>query len=124
MDISLDLMYTDLERLSSLYSELASMQFMVDNPEMIVVKSLAIALVISILLTLAMAIPNIGIADWLSYKFHINETMVFIALELVVFILVTVAMYVTFKWWDTMSLQRDINAVTTQIEMIETRWGL
>lgn len=124
MDISLDLMYADLERLSSLYSELASMQFMVDNPEMIVVKSLAIALMISILLTLAMAIPNIGIANWLSYRLHINETMAFIVLELVVFILVTIAMYVTFNWWETMSLQKDINAVTAQIEMIETRWGL
>lgn len=124
MDVSLDLMYADLERLSSLYGELNSMQFMVDNPEMIIIKSLGLALMISALLTLALAIINISIADWLSYKCRISGTVAVVVLELVTFILITVTLCVAFNWWETMSLQRDINAVTAQIEMIETRWGL
>lgn len=124
MDISLDLMYADLERLSSLYSELASMQFTMDNPEMIIAKSLGFAIVISVLIAIVMVFPNTFVADWLSYKFHINGTVALILLEVVEFIILTVSLYSVFYWWDTISLQRDINAVTTQIEMIETRWGL
>lgn len=124
MDISLDLMYADLERLSSLYSELASMQFTMDNPEMIIAKSLGFAIVISVLLAILMVFPNAFVADWLSYKFHINGTVALILLEVVEFIIFTASLYSVLYWWDTISLQRDINAVTTQIEMIETRWGL
>ena len=124
MDISLDLMYADLERLSSLYSELASMQFTMDNPEMIIAKSLGFAIVISVLIAIVMVFPNTFVADWLSYKFHINGTVALILLEVVEFIILTVSLYSVFYWWDTVSLQRDINAVTAQIEMIEARWGL
>lgn len=124
MDISLDLMYADLERLSSLYSELASMQFTMDNPEIIIARSLGFAIVISVLLAILMVFPNAFVADWLSYKFHINGTVALILLEVVEFIIFTVSLYSVLYWWDTISLQRDINAVTAQIEMIETRWGL
>lgn len=124
MDISLDLMYADLERLSSLYSELASMQFTIDNPEIIIAKSLGFAICMSVLIVIVMLFPNTFVADWLSYKFHINGTVALILLEVVVFIILTVSLYSVFYWWDTISLQRDINAVTAQIEMIETRWGL
>lgn len=124
MDISLDLMYADLERLSSLYSDLASMQFIIDNPEMIIVRSLCFAIFISVLIAIVMVFPNTFVADWLSDKFHINGTVALILLEVMVFIILTVSLYSVFYWWDTMSLQRDINAVTAQIEMIETRWGL
>lgn len=124
MDISLDLMYADLERLSSLYGELASMQFIIDNPEMIIARSLGFAIFISVLLTIVMVFPNAFIADWLSDKFHINGTVALILLEVVAFIILTVSLYSVFYWWDTISLQRDINAVTAQIEMIEARWGL
>lgn len=54
MDISLDLMYADLERLSSLYSELASMQFTIDNPEIIIAKSLGFAICMSVLIVIVM----------------------------------------------------------------------
>lgn len=124
MDISLDLMYADLERLSSLYSELASMQFTMDNPEIIIAKSLGFAICISVLIVTVMFFPNAFVADWLSYKFHINGTVALILLEVMVFIILTVSLYSVFYWWDTISLQRDINAVTAQIEMIEARWGL
>lgn len=124
MDISLDLMYADLERLSSLYGELSSMQFMVDNPEMIIARSLCFAIFISVLIAIVMVFPNAFVADWLSDKFHINYTVALILLEVVVFIILTVSLYNVFYWWDTISLQRDINAVTAQIEMIEARWGL
>lgn len=124
MDISLDLMYADLERLSSLYSELASMQFTMDNPEIIIAKSLGFAICMSVLIVIVMLFPNAFVADWLSYKFHINGTVALILLEVVVFIIPTVSLYSVFYWWDTISLQRDINAVTAQIEMIEARWGL
>lgn len=124
MDISLDLMYADLERLSSLYSELASMQFTMDNPEIIIAKSLGFAICMSVLIAIVMFFPNTFVADWLSYKFHINGTVALILLEVVVFIIFTVSLYSVFYWWDTISLQRDINAVTAQIEMIEARWGL
>lgn len=124
MDISLDLMYADLERLSSLYSELTSMQFTMDNPEMIIVRSLCFAIFISVLIAIVMVFPNAFVADWLSDKFHINGTVALILLEVVVFIILTVSLYSVFYWWDTISLQRDINAVTAQIEMIESRWGL
>ena len=124
MDISLDLMYADLERLSSLYSELASMQFTMDNPEIIIAKSLGSAICISVLIAIVMFFPNAFVADWLSDKFHINGTVALILLEVVVFIILTVSLYSVFYWWDTISLQRDINAVTAQIEMIEARWGL
>ena len=124
MDISLDLMYADLERLSSLYSELASMQFTIDNPEIIIAKSLGFAICMSVLIAIVMFFPNTFVADWLSYKFHINGTVALILLEVVVFIIFTVSLYSVFYWWDTISLQRDINAVTAQIEMIEARWGL
>ena len=124
MDISLDLMYADLERLSSLYSELASMQFTMDNPEIIIAKSLGFAICMSVLIAIVMFFPNTFVADWLSYKFHINGTVALILLEVVVFIIFTVSLYRVFYWWDTISLQRDINAVTAQIEMIEARWGL
>lgn len=124
MDISLDLMYADLERLSSLYSELASMQFTMDNPEMIIARSLGFAICMSALFAIVMVFPNAFVADWLSDKFHINDTVALILLEVVVFIIFTVSLYSVFYWWDTISLQRDINAVTAQIEMIEARWGL
>lgn len=124
MDISLDLMYADLERLSSLYGELSSMQFMVDNPEMIIARSLSFAIFMSVLLAIVMFFPNVFVADWLSDKFHINGTVALILLEVVVFIILTVSLYSVIYWWDTISLQRDINAVTAQIEMIEARWGL
>ena len=124
MDISLDLMYADLERLSSLYSELASMQFTMDNPEIIIAKSLGSAICISVLIAIVMFFPNAFVADWLSDKFHINGTVALILLEVVVFIILTVSLYSVFYWWDMISLQRDINAVTAQIEMIEARWGL
>lgn len=124
MDISLDLMYADLERLSSLYSQLASMQFTMDNPEMIIARSLAFAICMSVLLAIVMFFPNVFVADWLSDKFHINGTVALILLEVVVFIILTVSLYSVLYWWDTISLQRDINAVTAQIEMIEARWGL
>ena len=124
MDMSLDLMYADLERLSSLYSELASMQFTMDNPEMIIARSLCFAIFISVLIAIAMVFPNAFVADWLSDKFHINGTVALILLEVVVFIILTVSLYSVIHWWDMISLQRDINAVTAQIEMIETRWGL
>lgn len=124
MDISLDLMYADLERLSSLYSQLASMQFTMDNPEMIIARSLCFAICMSVLLAIVMFFPNVFVADWLSDKFHINGTVALILLEVVVFIILTVSLYSVLHWWDTISLQRDINAVTAQIEMIEARWGL
>lgn len=124
MDISLDLMYADLERLSSLYSELASMQFTMDNPEMIIARSLCFAIFISVLIAIVMFFPNVFVADWLSDKFHINDTVALILLEVVAFIILTVSLYSVIHWWDMISLQRDINAVTAQIEMIETRWGL
>lgn len=124
MDISLDLMYADLERLSSLYSELASMQFTMDNPEMIIARSLGFAICMSALIAIVMFFPNTFVADWLSYKFHINDTVALILLEVVAFIILTVSLYSVIHWWDMISLQRDINAVTAQIEMIEARWGL
>lgn len=124
MDISLDLMYADLERLSSLYSELASMQFTMDNPEMIIARSLCFAIFISVLIAIVMFFPNVFVADWLSDKFHINDTVALILLEVVAFIILTVSLYSVIHWWDMISLQRDINAVTAQIEMIEARWGL
>lgn len=124
MDISLDLMYADLERLSSLYSQLASMQFTMDNPEMIIASSLCFAIFISVLLAIVMFFPNVFVADWLSDKFHINGTVALILLEVVAFIILTVSLYSVIHWWDMISLQRDINAVTAQIEMIEARWGL
>ena len=124
MDISLDLMYADLERLSSLYSELASMQFTMDNPEMIIARSLCFAIFISVLIAIVMFFPNVFVADWLSDKFHINDTVALILLEVVAFIILTVSLYSVIHWWDMISLQRNINAVTAQIEMIETRWGL
>ena len=124
MDISLDLMYADLERLSSLYSELASMQFTMDNPEMIIARSLGFAICMSALLAIVMVFPNAFVADWLSDKFHINDTVALILLEVVAFIILTVSLYSVIHWWDMISLQRDINAVTAQIEMIEARWGL
>lgn len=124
MDISLDLMYADLERLSSLYGELSSMQFMADNPEMIIARSLCFAIFISVLLAIVMFFPNVFVADWLSDKFHINGTVALILLEVIAFIILTVSLYSVIHWWDMISLQRDINAVTAQIEMIEARWGL
>ena len=124
MDISLDLMYADLERLSSLYSELASMQFTMDNPEMIIARSLGFAICMSVLIAIVMFFPNTFVADWLSDKFHINDTVALILLEVVAFIILTVSLYSVIHWWDMISLQRDINAVTAQIEMIEARWGL
>lgn len=120
MDIDLDLMYSDLEKLSALYNDLASMRFELDHPEMILAIDIAFSVFVGIML---FVLPALWI--WLSSEDECDRRFYLeIGLLAVACIAAAVVICDVMYWYDVLSMERNIAGVEAQIDAIEKRWGL
>lgn len=119
-NLDMDLMYQDIAKLTDLYNQLSQLEFKLANPLSYEITAVLIAIMLGLLIGLCLGFVIFVLIDEIC---GLKDYYMWVIIFLTMIISTIIVYFLCVKLFEIDYLS-EIEGLKSQIEIIETRWGL